>query len=193
MRGLWLRLYVDVPNNRKVQILPDAAFKFWINLLCVTKEEDKDGIIPSVKDIAFKLRLQEKKVEKTLELLRSENLLDTLPEGDRLHDWDKLQPLNDSDPTNAERQRRYRENHSRKSNGSDNALPVTGVTPPEKRREEEEKKRGEESAEGGGVSNDPGWIGRPSAKRPPIPGVKKAGEALPPDIRKSIERMKEKA
>ena len=41
--------------------------------------------------------------------------------------------------------------------------------------------------------NDPGGIGRPSAKRPPIPGVRTAGEALPPEIRQKFKRMKEKA
>lgn len=37
--------------------------------------------------------------------------------------------------------------------------------------------------------NDTARIGRPSAMRPPIPHVKKAGEALPDSIKNSFQRM----
>lgn len=44
----------------------------------------------------------------------------------------------------------------------------------------------------GDSMNDPARIGRPSAKRPPIRGAKRAGDILPPEIRKSIENMRVK-
>jgi DNA-binding transcriptional ArsR family regulator len=104
MKGLWLRLYVDVLNNRKVQTLPDSTFKFWINLLCAVKESQNDGTIPDIEDIAFKLRLSKKAVEKHLKALRDARLIDD----DIIHDWQELQPKSDEDPTAKDRKARQR-------------------------------------------------------------------------------------
>jgi hypothetical protein len=33
----WLRLYTDLINDPKVQLLPAEDFKGWINILCIAK------------------------------------------------------------------------------------------------------------------------------------------------------------
>ena len=57
----WFRFYVRTLNNPKAQRLSGGDFKGWVNLLCLAKEHD--GALPSVEDVAFRLRLSERKVE----------------------------------------------------------------------------------------------------------------------------------
>lgn len=152
MSGLWLRLYTECLNDPKVQKLPGDIFKTWINILCLAKETDACGDLPDTSDMAFILRMDERTLMKHLEALNTAGLL----EGDgflAVHGWMKRQPRNDSDPTNVDRQRRYREKSRENSNGKSNALrnaPVTEdrnalrngeVTPLEKSREELEERR----------------------------------------------------
>lgn len=108
MRSLWLRLYVDLPNSLKIHSLPDATFRFWIYLLCLTKEYQNDGLIPSKEDLAFKMRISKEEVEKQLQELRSRGLLDKTDDGEEPHNWQELQPRSDSDPTALTRKRRQR-------------------------------------------------------------------------------------
>lgn len=152
-------------NNRKVQTLPDATFKFWVNLLCITKDTQRDGLIPSIEDISFKLRITKKAVERHLKIIRDANLLDTTVIGEELHDWDELQAKSDGDPTARDRKARQRE----KLRDVTRDINVTSqnVTRTEKSREDKRREREEESAErgGGNILPSPGSA-RPSLMRP---------------------------
>jgi len=101
----WLRLYTDILENRKVQKLPPELFKGWINLLALTKEND--GLLPSIEDVAFRLRMSDEQAESLVEALVERGLLDS--DGERLtpHNWDGRQYM---DTTAAERAKRYRAN-----------------------------------------------------------------------------------
>ena len=108
----WLRFYVRTLNNPKVQRLPGSIFKGWVNLLCLAKETD--GVLPTVDDISFRLRLSKSKAESLLSTLKTNGLID----GDRMHDWDDFQYSSDS---STERVKRHRErNMERSSNVSSN-------------------------------------------------------------------------
>ena len=108
----WLRFYVRTLNNPKVQRLPGSIFKGWVNLLCLAKETD--GVLPTVDDISFRLRLSKSKAESLLSTLKTSGLID----GDRMHDWDDFQYSSDS---STERVKRHRErNMERSSNVSSN-------------------------------------------------------------------------
>jgi hypothetical protein len=130
MYGLWLRLYTDVVNSRKIQTLPDSAFKFWVNLLCLVKESGSEGLIPSIDDIAFGMRMDsdndklkkknQLRIKEHLDTLKKHELIDTSPAGDMIHDWLDAQPKSDDDPTNAIRQKRYRQNRNALRNGDGN-------------------------------------------------------------------------
>jgi hypothetical protein len=130
MYGLWLRLYTDVLNSRKIQTLPDSTFKFWVNLLCLVKESGSEGLIPSIDDIAFGMRMDtsndkarkknQQKIKEHLDTLRKHGLIDASPAGDMIHDWLDAQPKSDDDPTNAIRQKRYRQNRNALRNGDNN-------------------------------------------------------------------------
>src|SRR5262245_52369151 len=101
----WLRLYTDILQNRKVQRLPPELFKGWINLLALTKEND--GLLPSIEDVAFRLRMSDEEAESLIEALVERGLLES--DGERLtpHNWDGRQYM---DTTAAERAKRYRAN-----------------------------------------------------------------------------------
>ena len=112
----WLRFYVRTLNNPKVQRLASGDFKGWVNLLCLAKEYDGD--LPSVEDVAFRLRLSKRKVETLLKSLRSKGLVD----GDRMHDWDEMQYHSDS---STERVKRHRERAKEPPCNVSSNVPVT--------------------------------------------------------------------
>jgi hypothetical protein len=102
----WFRFYEDTMNNPKAQRLPGDLFKFWVNCLCVASS--RDGSLPCVADLAFALRLPEKKTADWLADLESRQLLDPSPDDGRytMHDWSEYQYASDS---SAGRVKRYRE------------------------------------------------------------------------------------
>jgi hypothetical protein len=105
----WFRFYDDSLNNRKVQDLPADLFKHWVNILCIASKHG--GLLPSLADVAFGLRLAESKAALVVAGLAKRCLLDAVEGGYfRPHDWDTRQYKTDvTDPTNAERQQRYRD------------------------------------------------------------------------------------
>ncbi len=85
----WLRLYVEVLDDPKVQTLSDFDFRFLINLWCIASLNQ--GVLPSESDISFRLRQRRPTVGSALDRLRTSGLLD-LEEGKlRPHNWDERQ------------------------------------------------------------------------------------------------------
>lgn len=85
----WLRLYTNVLDDPKVQLLSDKDFRRWINLLCLAKEHD--GTLPDLCDVAWRLRIDEEECASLLNHLTSKGLLDK--NGNMLspHNWSKRQ------------------------------------------------------------------------------------------------------
>lgn len=86
----WLRLYTNLLNDPKVQLLAPEHFKGWINLLCLAKQYD--GLLPDIRNIAFRLRITDAQAEELIETLKARGLLDD--HGDSQiapHNWDKWQ------------------------------------------------------------------------------------------------------
>src|SRR3954467_7390022 len=85
--GLWFRLQTGVVNNSKVQSLPPALFKAWINLLCIAKENE--GLLPKISDVAFQLRCPVKQAQRLLSELTKRHLFDLIDSCGTLqpHDW----------------------------------------------------------------------------------------------------------
>jgi hypothetical protein len=119
--------------------MPAELFKAWINLLCLAKEND--GLLPSIGDIAFRLRITEAAANSLVEELANRELLDSDGETLKPHNWDGRQFLSDDDPTAAIRARRYRNktreitdgvtrDDNRDDTGGDTAPPL----PPEQRQ-----------------------------------------------------------
>lgn len=116
----WFRLYSELLNDPKVQRLDGEMFKGWINLLCIASAND--GVLPSITDIAFALRVDENAAITLVERLLNGGLIDRLnggPDGSRYapHGWKQRQYKSD---TSTDRVKRFRER----------SKTVT-VTPPE--------------------------------------------------------------
>ena len=132
----WFRFYVRTLNNPKAQRLPGSIFKGWVNLLCLAKETD--GILPSIEDISFRLRLSEPKIESLLNTLRARGLV----EGTRMHDWEEMQYSSDSSTERVKQ-------HRKRLKGS-NTVPCnvsSNVSETVQRRGEEIREETEEGRE----------------------------------------------
>lgn len=100
----WFRLYTEVLDHPKLQRLPGDLFKFWINLLCLARLHN--GVLPSIEDIAFRLRCTDSQAEEWMMQLIERKLLDRTSEGVRAHDWDQYQYDSDS---STQRSRKHRQ------------------------------------------------------------------------------------
>lgn len=95
--GRWCRLFDDVVDNIKVQSLPTPAFRAWINLLCIASRERKNGELPSLRGLAFRLRMTMQEVEDALAVLVTAKLVvvEMMTTGApvyRMHQWEFHQP-----------------------------------------------------------------------------------------------------
>lgn len=120
----WFRFYCGALNDPKVQRLPGDMFKAWVNMLCLAGIND--GSIPK-SDVAFALRLTEKAAAGVIDYLIERDLLDDRGDIVTPHNWDGRQFRSDvTDPTAADRMRRYRKNRNGKRNADrNNTVTVT--------------------------------------------------------------------
>ena len=104
----WFRMYECLLDDPKVQKLDPVLFKTWVNLLCLASRND--GVIPSIEDVAFSLRVEDDVARVRLNDLFDKGLLDT-DDADNYtpHNWNARQYKSDKDVTAAERQRRKRD------------------------------------------------------------------------------------
>lgn len=58
----WFRMYNEVVDDPKVQRLPPAVFKNWVNFMCIASKHG--GVLPEFKDIAYRLRVTTVRVER---------------------------------------------------------------------------------------------------------------------------------
>jgi hypothetical protein len=121
-RDRWFRFYEDAVNNPKAQRLPGELFKFWVNCLCLASKND--GELPDVADVAWALRLPEKRVAEWLAALEAAVLLDVDAETGRYlpHDWDEHQYQSDR---STERVKRFRERQVKRSGNVSCAVSET--------------------------------------------------------------------
>lgn len=119
----WFRFYNEVIDDPKVQRLSPSLFRTWVNLLCVAS--DGSGKLPSIDDLAFKLRMSVQDVQQHVDDLVLAGLLDILPDGICPHNWDQRQFTSDS---STERVRKHRRNKE-VSNG--NVSCAVSETPPD--------------------------------------------------------------
>lgn len=133
----WFRFYAEALDDPKVQRLPPHLFKTWVNLLCLASQTD--GKLPSIDDIAFKLRISANDAMSHVDELILAGLIDIDPDGIRKpHNWQARQFASDSvDPTAAERMRRYRQRNAdrndRNAQRNDTALDTDTEAETEKK------------------------------------------------------------
>lgn len=127
----WFRMYAEVLDDPKVQKLPAATFKAWVNLLCLAAKHE--GRLPAVEDIAFALRCSPADAARTVETLAKTGLIDPVEGTYEPHNWGGRQYRSD---VSTQRVKRHRERQR-------NVSPAVSETPPEQSRTETEQSRAE--------------------------------------------------
>lgn len=125
MANAWFRMYSEFATDPKVQALPEALQRRYVMLLCLKSNGDLDFVTQSsvtvtesvtLKIISTALRITEDEALETKNMLVAFGFI---TDNWDIKNWEKRQYISDlKDPTNAERQKRYREkNRNTKSNG----------------------------------------------------------------------------
>jgi hypothetical protein len=99
----WFRMHCEFVDDPKVQRLDGDTFKFWVN--CLGLAGQNNGILPSVHDIAWKMKLKEPRVSAMVAKLHEANLLDREGETFAPHNWQIRQYKSD---VSTDRVRRFR-------------------------------------------------------------------------------------
>jgi len=139
----WFRFYDDALYDPKVQRLPGEKFKIWVNLLCMASKNG--GELPELADIAYTMKWSEAKTSKILNEFYSLQLLDEVeydnaPMGYAPHNWNGRQYKSDkTDPTNAERQARYRTKKTALRNADSNGSNAVTIKRPDTEQITEQK------------------------------------------------------
>jgi hypothetical protein len=135
----WFRFYTEALEDRKVQSLPGDLFKSWVNVLCVARRNS--GVLPSVEDTAFALRITTDACSKLLKELEDRVLLDR--NGDRLSPHNFAARQFESDVSTA-RVKRFRERSRNVSETANETAPETDTeTDTESEQRESERARAE--------------------------------------------------
>jgi hypothetical protein len=125
--GRWFRLYDNTVDDPKVQQLSAENFRGLVNLWCLASKND--GKIPSVNDVAFRLRMSKKKAEKIIAALTASGLIDDTDEGLTPHNWSSRQFKSDTSNERVQRHREHKCNVTSTVTGNGDVTPYE--TPPE--------------------------------------------------------------
>jgi hypothetical protein len=122
----WVKLWIDILSDYKISTLSDSAFRVFIECLALAGEHgngDNEGLLPDVKQMAWRLRRQEEDLIALLDVLVIAGLVDKHNNEYKVTAFSKRQ----SALSNAERQKLYRERQ--KSNLNNNTNSNTKLQP----------------------------------------------------------------
>lgn len=117
----WWRAYNEALHDPKLQLISDALFRAWFNLMCLASAHE--GELPALKDIAFALRMAPTKAAQILAQLHGAGLLDKTETGFVPHNWNGRQYKSDG---STERVKRFRERQRNVSETSNETKCETG-------------------------------------------------------------------
>ena len=122
----WVKLWIDILSDYKISTLSDSAFRVFIECLALAGEHgngDNEGVLPDIKQMAWRLRRQEEDLIALLDVLVIAGLVDKHNNEYKVTAFSKRQ----SALSNAERQKLYRERQ--KSNLNNNTNSNTKLQP----------------------------------------------------------------
>jgi hypothetical protein len=105
----WAKLWIEMLDDPKVARLDDHLWRRWVEMILLGKECDNCGFLPSVSDMAWRLRTTDAEICADLEALAECGLL-SLENGA----WHVINFMKRQEAmTDADRQRRHREQQRR--------------------------------------------------------------------------------
>jgi hypothetical protein len=126
----WFRMYDEILDDPKVQMLTPDTFRTWVNLLAVASRNN--GKLPPVATLAFSLRMSVQDMQAKVDELVLAALIDIGPDGSLSpHNWARRQWKSDD---SAERVKRHREKKKQAETAEKpacNATVTVTVTPPD--------------------------------------------------------------
>jgi hypothetical protein len=118
----WLRLYTEILNDPKIERLSDRAFRVWVKLLCLAR--NNDGVIPPQDELNIHLRLRYDRVKPIITELLSAGLIDDIEGVLVPHNWDKYQYKSD---TSTDRVSKHRDKMKRFMQRSSNVTVTAQI------------------------------------------------------------------
>ena len=123
----WVKLWIDMLSDYVVSSLRDSEYRLFIECLLLAGEHgngDNDGILPSIDNMAWRLRRQKDELSAMLDVLVIAGLLDkNKADGDQTQYTVTAFYKRQSPLSNAERQRLYRKRqHNEDSNKDSNEM-----------------------------------------------------------------------
>ena len=94
----WFRMYSDILDNQKVDLLSPVTLKVWLKLLALANLSKPRGSLPKLSLIAYRLRMDLSVVTSAIDELTTAGLVDQ-GEPPIMHDWDEWQKDRDVTPT----------------------------------------------------------------------------------------------
>jgi hypothetical protein len=146
----WLKLWTEALDDRKVASLPDSSYRRWIECLMLAKEYDRDGLLPSIEDMAWRLRLTVDSLQSDMSRLAANGLVELVAtdDGERWFITQFANRQRASTPAERKAQQRARDNAGRYSHDDvtfrDDPVTQSRV---EQSRAEQSKSRAEAEAE----------------------------------------------
>lgn len=106
MSHYWIKLYSEILDDPKMGRLPDHLFRRVIEIFLIAGDNQQDGKLSSVIDMAWKLRTTEADLENDLQAIADQaGIVEHSPEGWRVVNFAKRQ----GPSSEAERMQRYRD------------------------------------------------------------------------------------
>lgn len=173
----WFRMYNSFLHEPNVQRLPPPAFKIYVNCLCIASANDPRGSLPPLENLAFLLKVSEKKAEKFFNFLKNSELFEEKNGLIFIREWDKKQFESDNVTV---RTQRHREKRERSGNVYGNVYGNVPGTPQDTDTDTDtdtELKNPPISPQGGKAISQPSLLVDSEPQQPTVAPAKKNGHA----------------
>lgn len=124
----WFRVYDDIVDDPKVQLLSPELFRTWINVLALASKHG--GKLPPLQQIAFSLRVSPTDMQRRLDDLILGGLIDIQPDKSFVpHNWRKRQWLSDDSGERVKKHRTRKALKQQEKTACNADVTVTVTTP----------------------------------------------------------------
>lgn len=152
----WFRFYTEALDDPKVQRLPPHLFKTWVNLLCLAGQNG--GKLPSIDDMAFKLRMSAQDAEQQISDLILAGLIDITETGRAPHNWAQRQFVSDSSTERVRKHRKIKaETACNVSETATETAPDTEAETEQNRAEQKTRERADDETPAANVKPVENW------------------------------------
>ena len=105
MADYWLKLYMEILDDPKMATLPDRLWRRVVELFMVAKLENRDGLLPEVQHIAWRLRMHTDDLVMDLRQIAATGIIENTSDGWLVRNFSKRQAAS----PNTERKQRQRQ------------------------------------------------------------------------------------